>query len=347
MLVFLAKADGTFKEGFRLWGLLDIAGCLPAATTACRRASISRAGIAGGFDFDGDGKEDVMATRNNGFEIFLGRAPDDATLAKPSMGCDPVFSLPALVQAVSAPNAVGDLDGDGCDEVALRYSDATRSGVLIAFGYDASGVHCGTHTQPVTLRISGDPETGLNSMGLGIATARAGKVLGDNRDFLAISALVYPFMGVTQPTVLLFDIAQLAAKRPVTGSAVVGALNDGLVPIPLVYKERAPGFGRNLAGNVDITGDGKVDLVVSAPTASINGDGTGAVFVFAGGPQLGGARPSAITIVGDGKERASVGQDLFLCAPTAPVKASLGIGAPVSYRTGTSNGTSWLLPFDF
>ncbi|MBS1150605.1 MAG: toxin, partial [Myxococcaceae bacterium] len=88
-------------------------------------------------------------------------------------------------------------------------------------------------------------------------------------------------------------------------------------------------------------------LVVSAPTASVNGDGTGAVFVFAGGPQLVGARPSALTLVGDGKERASVGQDLCLSAPSAPVKAALGIGAPASYRTGTSNGTSWLVPFDF
>jgi len=88
-------------------------------------------------------------------------------------------------------------------------------------------------------------------MQLGIATARAGKVLGDNRDFLAVSALLYPFNGITQPTVLLFDIAQLVAKRPATGGAVVGAINDGLTPITLVYKERAPLFGRSLAGNVD------------------------------------------------------------------------------------------------
>ncbi len=347
LLVYLARADGTFKEGFRLWGLLDIAGCLPAGMQACRRAAISRAGLAGGFDFDGDGKQDVLAARNNGLEIFLGRTPDDATLGKPSMGCDPVFSMPALAQAVSAPNAIGDIDGDGCDEVAMRYADGARSGVAIAFGYDASGGRCGGHAVAVTLRISGDPETGLNNMGLGVSTARAGRLLGDSRDFLAISALVYPYLGVTQPTVLLFDIAQLAAKRPATGTAVVGALNDGLVPIPLVYKERAPGFGRSVAGNVDVTGDGQVDLVVSAPTASVNGDGTGAVFVFEGGPMLGGARPSVVTIVGDGKERGGVGQDLFLSAPVTPVKAALGMGAPVSYRTGTSNGTTWLLPFDF
>lgn len=347
LLVHLARADGTFKEGFRLWGLLDIAGCAPAGTAACRRAAISRAGIAGGFDFDGDGKQDVMALRNNGLEVFLGRAPDDATLGKPSMGCDPVFSMPGLVQAVSAPNAVGDLDADGCDEVALRYSDGARSGVVIAFGYDASGARCGGHNVPVTLRISGDPETGLNNMQLGVSTARAGRVLGDTRDFLAVTASLYPYLGVTQPTVLLFDLAQLAAKRPLTGTAVVGALNDGLVPIPLVYRERAPGLGRMLAGNVDVTGDGIVDLVVSAPTASVNGDGTGAVFVFAGGPLLSGARPSALTVVGDGKERGGVGLDLFVSAAAGPVKPVLGIGAPQSYRTGTSNGTAWLVPLGF
>ena len=263
------------------------------------------------------------------------------------MGCDPVFSLPALVQTTSAANGVGDLDGDGCDEVALRYTDATHSGVLIAFGYDPGGLRCAGHNQSVTLRISGDPETGLTNMSLGVSTARAGKVLGDTRDFLAISALLYPYLGVTQPTVLLFDIAQIAAKRPLTGTGVVGALNDGLVPIPIVYKERAPGFGRMVAGNVDLTGDGKVDLVVSAPAAGVNGDGTGAVFVFAGGPGLTGPRPSALTIVGDEHERAGVGQDLFLSRASAGQKAALGIGAPLSYRTGTSNGTTWLLPFDF
>lgn len=347
VLVHLARADGTFKEGFRLWGLLDIAGCTPAGTTACRRAAISRAGVAGGFDFDGDGKQDLAALRNNGVEVFLGRTPDDATLAKPTMGCDPVFSLPALVQAVSAINAIGDVDNDGCDEIAFRYSDGTRSGVLIAFGYDAGGTRCGGHTAPVTLRISGDPETGLTNMLLGVSTARAGKVLGDARDFLAISAGLYPYQGVTQPTVLLFDLAQVAAKRPATGSAVVGALNDGLVPLALVYKERAPGFGRMLAGNVDLTGDGKPDLVVSAPTASVNGDGTGAVFVFEGGAAMHDARPAAITFVGDGKERGAVGQDLCISAGAGAVKPAVAIGAPLSYRTGTSNGTTWLTPLDY
>ncbi|MBX7101543.1 MAG: VCBS repeat-containing protein [Myxococcaceae bacterium] len=348
VLVRTAKADGTFRDGFRLWALADIPGCAsPDGGTApgCKRSGLARSGIAGGFDFDGDGKQDLAVTRSNGLEIFLGRAPDDAQYAKPSMGCDPAYSLPALVQATSAPAALGDLDGDGCQEVGARYSDGTRSGWLIVYGFDATGVRCMGHDQASVLRISGDPETGLNNMQLGVSGARVGNVRGGAKDFLAVSAALYPLQGVSQPVVLLFDLAELKAKRPAPGtSAVVGALNDGLTPIPLSYRERAPGFGRMVAGNVDVSGDGVADLVVSAPGASVNGDGTGAVFIFAGGPTLGGPSSPYLTLVGDGAERAAVGQDLFLSPGQGAVKPALGVGAPMSYRTGTANGTAWLLP---
>jgi hypothetical protein len=48
-------------------------------------------------------------------------------------------------------------------------------------------------------------------------------------------------------------------------------------------------------------------------------------------------------MVGDGSERANVGQDLGAVSATATTPACLAIGAPLSYRTGTANGTSWLL----
>ena len=48
-------------------------------------------------------------------------------------------------------------------------------------------------------------------------------------------------------------------------------------------------------------------------------------------------------MVGDGAERASVGQALSLVGKTASTPATLAIGAPLSYRTGTANGTAWLL----
>jgi hypothetical protein len=48
-------------------------------------------------------------------------------------------------------------------------------------------------------------------------------------------------------------------------------------------------------------------------------------------------------VVGDGAERGSVGQDLSISKGAGAVKPALVVGAPTSYRTGTSNGTAWLM----
>jgi hypothetical protein len=344
-LVFLAQADGSFREGFRVLAASAITGCTPADSNACKRSNLGR-NLVGGFDFDGDGKQDLMLTRSNGMELFLGRAPSDASLAKPSIACDPVFSLPALAQNVSAPAALTDLDLDGCDEVALRYADGDRSGVVIAFGFSNSAGRCKGHNAAAWLRVAGDAEKGLSNLQLGVATAYAGKLLADARSFVAISAGLFPLEGVVQPAVLLFDAAQLAKARPsMGGEAVIGALQEGLTPLSLAYRDRSPGFGRALAGNADLDGDGVVDLAVSAPGASINGDGTGAVFVFRGAANLSGKLDPWLTLVGDGAERASVGQDLSVLSATPRTPAALALGAPLSYRTGTANGTAWLLAF--
>jgi hypothetical protein len=70
------------------------------------------------------------------------------------------------------------------------------------------------------------------------------------------------------------------------------------------------------------------------------------VFAFRGGKSFGGKLEPWLTVVGDGAERASVGADLAVTAATSDTPATLVIGAPLSYRTGTANGTSWLLPIE-
>ncbi len=345
MLVQLGRADGSFAPAFRLWAPTEIAGCTPATDARCRRSGLGR-GIVGGFDFNGDKKQDVATLRANGLEIFLGRAPEDPSLAKLTMVCDPAMSLPALTPSnSSAVAAVGDLDGDGCHEVALRYTpDGTRGGVMVVFGFDPGGA-CGPgHTVPASLRIAADPDVSSPAFGLGIATARAGKVLADNRDYLAVSASRYPLQGIAQPTVLLFDTAIIASLRPPMGDVVTAAIGDRLTPLPLAHRERLQGFGTAIVGNVDVTGDGKPDLVVSAPGGSLAGDGEGAVMVFAGGFRGDTLPDPALIIGGDVRERGLFGQRLALTRGAAPV---LVIGAPSSYRTGTQNGTAFALPLRF
>ncbi|MGV3620829.1 MAG: FG-GAP-like repeat-containing protein [Archangium sp.] len=348
VFVHLGRSDGTYKEGFRVWAVRDISGCtVPdgGAAAVCQRSALSRNGVIGRFDFDGDDKQDLAMTRSNGFEIFTGgRAPDDAQLNKPSMVCDPYFSFPFITQAVTVPTALGDLNNDGCDELAFRYADNNRQGIIVLYGF---GSTCATNTAS-WVRVSGDVETGVAPMRLGIAIARASGVLADNRDAVAVTADLYPFQGDLQPTVLLLPVAQLNALKPASGERLVAVQGTtSLQPVPMVSTQRALNFGRQLAGGVDLDGDGRHDLVVSATGASLNGDGTGAVYVFKGGTVVQGPNQPALIIVADNRERASFGQDLSVSAGANGVPAAIGIGAPLSYRWGTSNGTAFVLPMNF
>ncbi|WNG44123.1 VCBS repeat-containing protein [Archangium minus] len=354
VLVSLAQTDGSYKPAYRLWALGNITEDCITSNGICPRAGIGR-GVVGGFDFNGDGKQDIGALRNSGFELFLGRAPDDVSLAKRTMVCDPVYSSPYYAtaynvsQTTSAPTALGDLNGDKCDEVAWRYSDNnSRSGIVVLFGYDTSGARCGGRKVPTTIRLAADREVGNNYMGLGVAVARVGRVLGKSgADYLAVGATSVPYDGVTQPAVLLFNTAELVKRLPASGEALVSALEGSLMPQVLVHRSRAVGFGTALAGGVDLTGDGVPELVVSAPGASVASDGGGAVFVYKGGPGMTGALSPMLTLTGDVAERSGFGNDLALTAGSTSFPPTLVIGAPLSYRTGTQNGTAFVVPLGF
>ncbi|MBM7119074.1 FG-GAP-like repeat-containing protein [Archangium primigenium] len=351
VLVALGQADGSFKPAYRLWGQGDISGCTPAGAT-CQRRSIGRA-VVGGFDFNGDGKEDIGALRNNGFELFLGRAPDDTSLAKLTMVCAPAYTSPYFAQQTSAPVAFGDLDGDGCDEVGWRYADGASSGIVILFGADAT--RC-KRRAPVQLWLA-DKEAQGNFLGLGLSTTRAGRLQGSARpDFIATTATNFSYQGQTQQVVLLFSTArlktELTAMEAASETKRVLKASDFIEDV-LVSQSRAVGFGAVIRGGADLTGDGVDDLVVSAPNASIASDGGGAVFVFAGGPRTTGALSPWLTLTGDVTERANFGQSVNFVAAKKDAKGAilqppaLVVGAPLSYRTGTRNGAAFLVPLGF
>ncbi|AEI62659.1 FG-GAP-like repeat-containing protein [Corallococcus macrosporus] len=348
-LVSLGQTDGSFKPAYRLFATYQIKDCEPETDAKCRRTGIGR-GVVGGFDLNGDGREDVGLLRNDGMEVFLGRAPEDASLAKLSMVCDSVYTMPSMDLQTSMPVSLGDLDSDGCDELAWRYAEGSRSGVAILPGFDAGGSRCGGRRTATLWRIAGDSEAQLTNMGLGLGMTRAGRFLGDSRDFVAISATSVPFNGVTQPVVLLFDKAVLVNRMrslPAGSPLVVGALGDGLNPVVLVHRHRAVNFGARLVGGTDLTGDNVPDLLVSAPGASEASDGGGAVFLYAGGVGQEGALSPFLMVVGDGSERSALGQALSLMPGSGGSPPMLVIGAPRSYRTGTQNGTAFLLPLGF
>jgi hypothetical protein len=343
VMVLHGNADGTFTDAFRLWAPQDLLGCTPAGSAVCRRQQLGRE-VVSGFDFNGDAKDDLLAARVAGVELWLGRAAADSSLQKRTIGCDPALSVipPVTYTTLDRLSALGDLDGDGCDEVGYRYSSGGRGGYAVVFGFDASGARCKGKKAATTVRISGDLEKGLPFFNLGQAAVNAGRLLGGAKTYLAITAASFPVNGRSQPAVLLLDAAQVVAKRPAAGEALVGIIGDGLDVVPLVH-DRLLSFGAALIGGVDLTGDATPELIVSAPDATWASEAGGLVLVFEGGatPEL------LLAIAGDASERSAFGQSLALAPGAKGQPSTLVIGAPFSNRTGTANGTAFTLPLTF
>jgi len=146
-------------------------------------ASISAA------DVDGDGKDDLIVGRpggvdSNGADIVLGRANASSTIAYVCNAGKDAYNAP-----VGAPtdttfygisvDGVGDLNGDGCDEVAIGVirnaaatnpSAAARAGFLLVFGANTDGARampraCAFRTAATMLVVPDDRNLADNVAG--------------------------------------------------------------------------------------------------------------------------------------------------------------------------------------
>ena len=337
--VALGAADGSFTDAYRLFTRRAIAGCVPTDDPSCLRAR-GGAHVAGGFDANGDGRQDVATTFGHGVDVLLGAPPDDITLAKHTMLCEThvTLTLPGDAHGVEA---IGDLDADGCAELAVTYDDGAHAGVVVVFGHDVGGTRCGGRTTSRSVRIAEDAEVDSTYAGLGAAVVRAGRVFGAaDIDVLALGATALSVNGVVGPGVAFVDVASIVAARPVSGQALLGLSRDALA-VHAIAMPSAGAFGASLGGGADLDGDGVVDLIVGAPDDDLVSVGAGAVYVLAGGTGLRAvARPEAALVIAGDVHEVGFGRDVATLF--AGGRSMLAFGAP----EGASGGVVFTLePF--
>lgn len=260
--------------------------------------------VAGGGDLDADGVSDLVVgatqywTGQPGYARFFSGADGSVIRTLAGDGANDAFG--------SSTSIVGDLDGDGFDDVLIGASQwfLTAPGYARVYsGWDGSVLWSAT---------------GLaNGDAFGQSSSRAGDVDGDAvPDFIVGSypsttkgagyaqvfsgssgALLYTFAGDQEQDSFGFSVsgagdlqgdgfADLIVgsnppnSQPGYARAFSGA--DGSVLYTWVGGEPADSFGRDVAGAGDVDGDQFADVLVGAPTVNGLNSRSGTATIFSG-----------------------------------------------------------------
>lgn len=266
--------------------------------------------VAAVGDADGDGVGDYVigspSAAPNGLtsglaEVFSGRTGMR------------LHRLPGLTPGERAGHAVagvGDVDGDGYDDVAVGAPLA--DGVA---GLDAGSVrvHSG-RTGALLHTVFGDATRAL----LGWSVAGVGDIDGDGRDDWVVGIL-----------------------RDATGGPAAGAARvySGATASVLHTKHGTAGawFGAAVSGGVDVDADGTPDWAVGAPEDSLLGPRAGSVRVYSG------ADGSEIFALTDAADADSFGSSVALLDDVdGDGHGDVLVGAPLALLTGDRVGAAVL-----
>jgi hypothetical protein len=291
-LLISAEDEGDGGGGGCLQLFLGGAGepALDPAWSVCGDQDFERFGryAAAAGDVDGDGYDDVLVVvpgvdlgaQDNGEARLYAGGPGGLSL-------DPVWHMvPTAASAVSGGGGIGDINGDGYTDVAVRSSDA---GTVAVYLGSAEGLGAGPAW------VGREDQAGS---GYGNAVTGGGDLDGDGLDDLAVGAhfydggqpregRAYAYLGSEQLHAASGDSADPpwtpGARRPTPAGAW-----------SIAGDEEYAVLGYAVAGAGDVDGDGLDDLAVGLPGASLGAWQEGAVLLFAG--DIGGLGSEAVWI---------------------------------------------------
>jgi hypothetical protein len=282
--------------------------------------------LSGAGDVDGDGLVDLLVGApswqgdQGAAYLLLGASAVDATRPTSLWYADARIAGGQVGDAFGAAvTAMGDVDGDGYDDVAVL-AEGCESAYLLA------GPLVGDLAADDARLVVG-PVDGL---------LEGGAVIGDGTDLWGSGSagfvLAVPEADGARGGVLLFDATASGSGSEADAVAVIEGSS---------VEDRA---GASVAAVGDVDGDGQAELLVGVPGQSGHGSGAGAAYLFRG-PLLGTLRVDAAEVsmmgvdAGDG-----AGTSVAAAGDTdGDGYADLLVGAPGSDTSASDGGAAYLL----
>ena len=256
----------------------------------------SGAAVSAAGDINGDGIDDLIIgaplADPNGDYSYWGASyvvfGDDQGLPNP-LNLSAIDGSNGIVfngaanygESGASVSAAGDINGDGIDDLIIGapYASGGDGAGYVVFGSDQAW------SSPVNLSgLNGSNGFLINSVAdadsLGISVSAAGDINGDGVDDLVIGAI---FAGTEEAysgaSYVVFGSDQ-AWSSPLELSGLDGS--DGFAINGVTSSDEA---GTSVSAAGDINADGIDDLIIGAPLADPNGDGSGASYVVFGSDQ--------------------------------------------------------------